>query len=522
MTRDLLEFLKDTADDPFDAVFEHAPIFLQSMEADGRLIRVSRAWAAALGYRPEQMVGRRYTEFLSVDSQRRARDKGFTNLVTGDTRDGIDLCFLRADTTSLPVIMTEKSSFDAGGNFQRSLAVMYDTSALRKEEPSLRSELQEARASSKAKSQFLAYLSHEIRTPMNAILGFAQLLKRADLGEPRQGYVTSILTAGGTLMTLLTDLLDLSQVEEGRMQIETRTFDLHDMLDQIDDWWRHGAEKRGLGFNLIRAPDLPARVVGDPIRMQQILNNYVGNAVKFTPSGTVTLDVTIVRSGADTVRLRFSVSDTGPGMTLEQSGRLFRPFVQIEKSHDNGRDGWGLGLAICQNIAKAMGGEVGVQSAPGVGSTFTLELNLDLAANAPPRPNNSGAGPAGLRILVAEDNAVNQSLLQTFLRGLGHSVRLASNGNDAIRFLAAEHFDLVILDLMMPELDGFDTAKRILAPALPYGSIPVIACSADVSDQAYQMCKDIGMDGFVPKPINRMQLALAIDQASGRNRLNRD
>jgi len=274
--------------------------------------------------------------------------------------------------------MTASPVQDGSGSVVARFCTFFEATEFRQTEAQLNDAISRAAEASRAKSRFLAAMSHEIRTPMNAILGFAQLLKLSNLDDKREGHVDAIISAGGTLMNLLTDLLDLSKVEAGRMPVERRAFCLQEMIDQVVDWWRSSAIEKGLSLNLDLGNGLPAQIVSDPIRLQQVLNNFLSNALKYTNTGRVVLSVEELGRNANTSRLRFSVKDTGIGMTKAQIEGLFIPFLQIESNFGKERGGWGLGLSICKDIANLMGAKIGVESAPGEGTTFYFELDVEI------------------------------------------------------------------------------------------------------------------------------------------------
>ena len=517
MERDILEFWKQAPEDPFDIFFEHAPILMHSIDAEGRLQQVSRRWAEVLGYTREEMVGRKSVEFLTDAS----RDKAIKEVLPGfretGTVDNVEYEFVRKDGSIMPVVMSASSVLDKEGNFQRSLAIMFDNSEAVQSRAELMRKAVEAEEASRAKSRFLAAMSHEIRTPMNAIMGFAQLLKLSNLDETRRSHVRSILSAGGTLMNLLTDLLDLSQVEEGHMRVEMRPFELGTMLDQVSDWWYSSAHEKGLKFTVSAERGIPDRIVSDPVRIQQVLNNFLGNAVKFTETGRISLSLEMTERTGDTARLRFEVSDTGRGMDAEQMALLFKPFVQIESDFGKERGGWGLGLSICNNIAEALEAEIGVSSEQGKGSVFFFELPVQIAEPACAAPTRGPADPPAmtsskaLRVLLAEDNAMNQDIMCSILRDMGHEVVTAANGFEALEQVITDRFDLVLMDIMMPGLDGLGATRRIRENAELGDKIPIVACSAHVSEDAQNRYLKAGMDAFVPKPVDRDTLARVID-----------
>jgi two-component system, sensor histidine kinase len=519
MHRDLIEFWKDAPEDPFEALLAHAPVLMQSTDADGRILKVSRFWTDLIGYSSDDLAGTDWRDLLTPASRAIVGDTVAPSLEATGRSHGVELDIVTKDGTVLPVVHSATLMLDREGRFQRAFAIFFDNRETVEARRKLGEIAREAEEASRAKSRFLAAMSHEIRTPLNAIMGFAQLLSLSNLDDKRKGHVRAITTAGHSLMNLLTDLLDLSQVEEGKMRIEPRDFDLHDLLDQVADWWHSSAKQKGLRLVVSLDRGLPRRITADPVRLQQVLNNFLGNAVKFTSEGAITLRVSERARDHGRTRLRFEVEDTGPGMTPDQQAKLFRPFVQIESDFGKDRGGWGLGLSICANIAKRLGGEIGVQSRPGEGSIFSFEMDAPVAAQSlarlPRRADPPTAEPKDgprLRILLAEDNGPNQDLMRLLLTDLGHEVVAVDNGFQAVAATMQDPYDLVVMDIMMPGLDGLGAAAQIRSSESPVKEVPIIACSAHVADEARRRYLAAGMNAFLPKPIDREELRHAIDE----------
>lgn len=356
-------------DDLLAAFFTDAPVWAQVTDLQGRLIRVSAAWAVTLGHAAGAMIGQNWTSFLSSQGcctwEEVAPDLAATGSVSAAALE-----FSRKDGSVLPVGLSARFQPGVAGHPAQVLMVLQD-----------RSEILAAEAANRAKSRFLTEISHELRSPINAMLGFAQVLKRSDLDARSQGHVAAILGSGRTVMALLTRFLDFAQIESGGIRLESRPFDLIRLLEQSALWWRQSAEGRGLSLRLDLSPGVPAHVIGDPVRLQQILDNLVGNAVKFTHAGSVTVRASLIRVAPGTARIRLAVTDTGPGLDPAQAAGMFEPFVQASGSPDRSQ-GWGLGLAISRRIADAMAGDLGVTSDLGRGATFYLELDLKLPQGA--------------------------------------------------------------------------------------------------------------------------------------------
>ena len=368
----------------------------------------------------------------------------------------------------------------------------------------------EAERAVDAKSAFVAVVSHELRTPISAILAAAADLERSeDRAAWRQARL--IGDAGAMMRGLLNDLLDMAKLEAGRLTVDASPYDLRSLMSDLMRFWRTEAKARGLRLAFEGARETPRRVIGDPIRVRQILNNLVSNALKFTECGQVTLSVEREDAPGGHA-LRISVTDTGSGMTEEQISRLFTPFEQLGQSTARTHGGAGLGLAISRDLARLMGGDISVRSAPGQGAAFTLSLECadaeDMAAQAP-APAAPDI-PAGLRLLVCDDHEINRRALSLVLAPLSATVFTVASGAEALERLAAQTFDLVLMDCFMPEMDGLETTRRLRAADGPNRSTPVIAVTASTEAGDIAACQAAGMTAHVGKPIDPQSLYAAI------------
>ncbi|WP_236632283.1 ATP-binding protein [Caulobacter sp. BP25] len=362
---------------------------------------------------------------------------------------------------------------------------------------------------SEAKSAFLAMMSHELRTPMNGVLGLTHALRGARL-EPRHArYLEMIEKSGQGLMTILNDILDLSKIEAGKLELDISPFDLRDLVDQTGVMWSETAREKGLELRLEIDPATPAWVIGDVARVRQILLNLISNALKFTDEGAVTVRVAPAGEG-----VALTVSDTGVGMTQEQRARLFSPFVQGDRSIARRFGGTGLGLTICRHLAELMGGEVTVQSAPGEGSTFTVSLPLAMAEKpSPPQTEESeGLDFGGVRVLVVDDNVVNQMVARAVLESVGVAVLTADDGGAALERLRDEPFDLVLMDVHMPVMDGIEAVRRIRAGEAGRADMPIVALTADAMVGDAERLVAQGFDDAHPKPIRPTELLMIVAQ----------
>jgi signal transduction histidine kinase/ActR/RegA family two-component response regulator len=373
----------------------------------------------------------------------------------------------------------------------------------------------EAEAATEAKSAFVAMVSHELRTPISAILAGAGEIERLAGDAAARSNALLIKDSARMMRTLLNDLLDLSKIEAGRMSVETIPFDLRGLILDTVRFWSAETRKKGLRLRLSGAAGVPQFALGDPTRLRQILNNLISNALKFTAEGSVTLAIAVRRTGAFAVEAEFSVVDTGPGMTPEQIGRLFRAFEQLGAATARTHGGTGLGLAISRDLAELMGGRLTVTSTPGRGANFTLSIPLEVTSAPAASELVSLGRPQGerrLSVLVADDHEVNRRAFSLMLSALEVEVTTAENGLRALELLEAVPFDLVLMDVHMPVLGGIETVRRLRAGASVNRRAPVIALTAASGAEDLALCLASGMDAFVTKPVDGAELFAAIDE----------
>ncbi len=366
-----------------------------------------------------------------------------------------------------------------------------------------------ADVANKAKSAFLANMSHEIRTPMNAIIGLTYLLKRAGATAEQKTQLSKIDSAGRHLLSIIDDILDISKIESGKLQLESTDFHLSAILDNVYSLISEQAQAKGL--RIVVDPDsVPVWLRGDPTRLRQALLNYAGNAIKFTEQGTITLRADLLEDCGDAVWVRFAVEDTGIGIAPEAQSKLFTAFEQADISTTRKYGGTGLGLAITRRLAQLMDGEVGVASTPGAGSTFWFTAHLQHGHGVTPALPATGEADVetklrlrhgGTRLLLAEDNAINREVALELLHGVGLAVDTAEDGQQALEKAAANTYDLILMDMQMPKLDGLAATRAIRA--LPgWETKPILAMTANAFDEDRRACEAAGMDDFVTKPVD--------------------
>jgi len=381
----------------------------------------------------------------------------------------------------------------------------------------------DAVTSNRAKTAFLAMMSHELRTPMNGVLGMAHALRQTDLSPAQALQVQTLIGSGDGLMTILNDLLDISKIEAGKLDLEKRVFDLHELVGRVEDLWREVARERSVDLEVEVEVDTGVSrwLEGDPTRLRQIINNLVSNALKFSDGGAVHVGVG-ARPGPNDglAKVEIRVADQGIGMSSDQQARLFQAFSQADASISRRFGGTGLGLAICRQLAHMMDGDILVTSKLGHGSVFTVTVALTVA-EAPPEADGELAAPsiAELRVLVAEDNPVNQAVARAILEATGAVVSMANDGAEALERLRTHDFDVVLMDVHMPRMDGVEALRRLRAGEAGRPDIWVIAFTADAMSGDDARFLGIGFDAVQTKPIQPLALltALADSQRSPRS-----
>lgn len=368
-----------------------------------------------------------------------------------------------------------------------------------------------ADAANRAKSEFLANMNHEMRTPLNAVVGMTTMLLDTELNATQRRYVETINYSSDNLLLLINNLLDISKIEEGCLELESHSFDLSEVVSKIMDMFTYSAAQKGLRLELQMESDVPRKLKGDAGRISQVLINLLGNAVKFTDGGSVIFRIMKISDLVQKAVLKFMVIDNGIGIPVEKQDMIFKPFTQVDGSVTRKYGGTGLGLTICKQLVQLLGGEIGVESAEGSGSTFWFTATLDKQAvensdRQAVTPEISGAvaaAGAGRHLLLVDDDSINQQVAASYLEKLGYSFDIAENGREALQALSDRDYHLVLIDVMMPEIGGVEATAIIRDPesSVRNHAVPVIALTAKATMRDREICLAAGMNDFLTKPL---------------------
>lgn len=529
----------------FRDLFEHLPIAYQSLDINGCWLDANQKMANLLGFEsPAQLLGRGFDEFLD-DEVCDKYDATFKQFKVSHHVEG-ELKLRTKDGKPITTLIFGRIQRDNQGRFMHTQCILIDSTERKLMEQKLlqfnidlekqvseRTEQlfiantakdivlvellaakERAEQLSKTKSQFLANMSHEIRTPMNAIIGFSELALLEDMPEVVGEYLNNINSASTSLLAILNDILDLSKLDAGRMAINARPFNLVELLSSLHGLLINAAQAKDLTLSIDSDQQVPQQLIGDSLRLRQVLINLLGNAIKFTEQGSVSLTISLQHLNNQAARLLFSVKDTGIGIDPDLQNKLFLPFSQLDDGYSRNFQGTGLGLVISQELTQLMGGDINIDSCLGLGSCFSFELQLPVVPSIKAQPiiaatqtasNIEIAELSDLRILVVEDEPLNQKLVSLVLKRYGAEIVVANNGAEALKLLEQEAIDAVLMDLHMPIMNGYEATIEIRKQP-QFATLPIIALTASVSEEAKQQCLATGMNDFIGKPFKVSEL----------------
>jgi PAS domain S-box-containing protein len=516
----------------YRSIFESFEDLYFQTDLYGRIQIVSPSVTRLAGYDPDELIGQSVALVYADEEERKKLVKALT--VTGRVSN-FEAVMYKKTGEEIVASLNARLMYDKKDKPVGVEGVIRDVTEIKHAEEQLKAfnrELElaieranhmalQASVASQAKSSFLANMSHEIRTPMNGVIGMAGLLLDMDLPPQQRQYIEIIRSSGEALLSLINDILDFSKIEARKLELEIIDFNLRSTIREVVELLSINAQSKGIDLESIVETDVPSALKGDPGRLRQILINLVGNAVKFTHEGRISIRVSLDHEAEQRVFIRFEVKDTGIGIPEEKLEMLFAPFVQIDGSTTRKYGGTGLGLAISKQLAEIMDGRIGVDSSPGKGSIFWFTASFDRQAEI-----ECAATPAEpeaeitmthdqrrrVRILLVEDNATNQRVAVAMLTKLGYRADIAANGQEAIKALTDFPYDLVLMDCQMPEMDGFEATRMIrdVKTSVQDHAVPVIAMTAHATPEDREQCLAAGMDDYITKPVTLNMLSLTL------------
>lgn len=485
--------------------FSQAIIMIHDMS--GFILSANPATSESLGDKNTGLLGKNLREFIPPGDKQSFDDYllriNNTNVVSGvlklRTRKGKEIYWLYKNI--------KKDDSESGKHV---ICYAQDITERIQMENELKDAKEKALDSVKFKEQFLASMSHEIRTPLNTILGFTDLLVESKLDSQQTEYVELIHTSGQNLLVIINDILDLSKIEAGKMTFESIDFNLPQMLNKLKDMFQPKATPKGIKLGFYLSEVLPEFVKGDPTRLSQIFNNLLSNAFKFTEKGEVSISAEVLIRDTDSARIEFLVSDTGIGIAEDKLDTIFESFTQASGDTSRKYGGTGLGLTIVKSLAELQGGEVSVMSRVGKGTTFRVVLPLKLGERQElpkQKAERTDYKLGKVKVLIAEDNKINQLLAKKVLDNWNFDSEIAENGKIAIEMLSEKYFDIVLMDIQMPEMDGYETTAYIRTQMKPpFREIPILAMTAHAAASEAKACIDAGMNDYISKPFDSQEL----------------
>ena len=488
----------------FRAVFEGSklPILLESLD-DNKIIDLNLACAKLHGYEINEMIGMNI--FDTIPPEHLQKSQLNYQAFLKDDSEFLESLVYTKNNERIPVIINIAKIEYLGK--MCNLLFLQDISEQKNQELALESAKRTAEESAEFKSQFLANMSHEIRTPMNAIIGFTELLAQTKLDTEQREFVNIIKTSEEDLMIIINDILDLSKIQAGKMELREEPIQLADLFSKIVKLHTNRAKKREIKLSLTIDKEVPEVLLTDETRLTQILNNLISNAIKFTEKGGVSIHVNCIKKTKNHANIQLKVKDSGIGIPEERLASIFNEFSQVDSSLQRQYSGTGLGLAIVTQMTKLMGGNIRAESTLGQGSTFIIDFKFKLGITEQLINNNvknelEWASKNTLKLLIVEDNEVNVLLAKRVLKDLNLELKIAENGKIAIELVKTFLPDLIFMDIQMPIMDGYESAKQIRT----FSQVPIFAMSAHVLEEERNKCTSVGMNGFIPKPFKKHEI----------------
>ena len=498
------------SEERFRKLVQYSTDITTVIKADGTIIYESPSFFRLFGY-SESLIGKNVFNFLHAEDIQKAMTELGRAIQMGGVSDPIEFRFKTA-SGDYKYIETIGNNLLTEPSIEGIVLNSREITERKKVEKELVRAKNQAVAAAQAKSDFLSNMSHEIRTPMNAIVGFTNLLIEKGFDKEVMEYLFSIKYSADNLLFVINDILDFSKIESGKISFESIDFNVHELLEDSLKIFKSKADEKGLELKLDNNKDVPQMLVGDPFRLNQILINLIGNAIKFTNKGYVEVSMKTVSTSNNKTNIAFTVKDTGIGIAKDKHGIVFESFNQGYTDISRKFGGTGLGLAITKNLTQLQGGKISLSSTVKVGSAFTVELPFTISTKKVSHRDNDEVGQeknlSGLRILVVEDNKMNQFVAKQIIEKWNATTTMANNGSEAIQILTVSNFDLVLMDLQMPEMSGYQATEFIRSKSTTVlnPAIPIIALTADAFSETKRKVFEAGMDDFVTKPFNQEEL----------------
>lgn len=483
-------------------------------QPDNPIVFANAAATALTGYETSELMGQNCRMFQGADTDREAVRR-IRKAISEERSISVTLVNYRKDGTPFWSKLDISSVHGAEGRLEAFVSVFVDVSEQKRLENDLRHARDIAEQANQVKSDFIANISHELRTPLNGVIGFTNLLLNENLPVEQRRYATFARDAGSSLLAIINNVLDLSKIEAGKLDLIETDFSVIELAVSCNTVVWHAAREKNLDLNFVLKPDVVNIVRGDPDRIRQVLLNLLSNAIKFTDKGNVVLSISKVEDSPTDTLLKFSITDTGMGVPKEKQTLLFQKFSQIDEGAGRQLGGTGLGLAICRSLVERMGGTIGVTSTPGVGSKFWFTVPLKAASGAAHRQSQVAVAPhRKASVLLAEDMPMNQELMVTLLRRAGHEVTVVGDGEAAVAAARQGAFDLILMDVQLPRMDGLQATRTIRALEGDLGKVPIVAMTARALSRDVEKCLAAGMNDHLSKPVDAAALLAIIDHWS--------